>query len=236
MDNFESLRPDLFLPEAWSDEDKEAVVEEVRSKKIKTSMYSDIPMNCKAAKCKFASTCPLQQENKAPKGKPCPYELAMVRQFMMDYLEELQVDPNSITEIAMVRDLVNAEIQSTRATKILADEHFIQDNIVGIDERTGEALLRPELHQAVHFEEKIHKRKKDLRNQLLATREAKAKAGQGNVDTSQVLSEIVDQVREFDRKRDALIKDKLGSKAIDDPYINQDIQDAEVIDVEPEDD
>jgi hypothetical protein len=33
----------------------------------------------------------------------------------------------------MVRDLVDQEVQYLRKTKLLSKEHFIQENIIGID-------------------------------------------------------------------------------------------------------
>jgi hypothetical protein len=57
MKQFESLRPDLFFPETWTDDEKERAVELVRPQKTRTSMFSSIPMNCEATKCTFADTC-----------------------------------------------------------------------------------------------------------------------------------------------------------------------------------
>ena len=96
-------------------------------------MFSSIPMNCEAEKCIFASTCPLMKENLAPKNKPCPIEMSMVAQFTAEYLEQLDVNPNNLVEVSMVRDLVDQEVQYLRKTKLLAKEHFIQENIIGID-------------------------------------------------------------------------------------------------------
>lgn len=237
MRSLEQLRPDLFLPENWTKRQKDEVLEEVRSERTRHSLLTSIPMNCKASKCKFADTCPLQQRGIAPKGSPCPIELEIIQQFMRDYMEELHVDPENIVEVAMVRDLVNQEIQYLRATKVLAQEHFVQENIVGIDENTGEPLLRPELHVAVEFEDKLLKRKTQLRKEMMASRNEKAKLGQGKVDTSQLISEIIEQVSEVDRKREELIKRKMGIQAID-SYVDEDfdVMDAEVIEDEDDND
>jgi flagellar L-ring protein precursor FlgH len=39
------------------------------------------------------------------------------------------VNPNNLVEVSMVRDLVDQEVQYLRKTKLLAKEHFIQENI-----------------------------------------------------------------------------------------------------------
>lgn len=215
MKQFESLRPDLFFPETWTNEDKEKAIDLVRPQKTRNSMFSSIPMNCEADRCIFADTCPLLKESLAPRGKPCPIEMSMVSQFTAEYLDQLDVNPNNLVEVSMVRDLVDQEIQYMRKTKLLAKEHFIQENVIGVDQ-DGQPILKKELHLAVELEDKLHKRRKDLRNQLLATREAKAKVGQVQLDTAQAISEIIDKVQSIENQREKLLKQKLGTYEIDD--------------------
>lgn len=224
LKEFESLRPDLFLPETFSDEEKEKVVELVRPQRTKTSMFSSIPMTCEAIKCVFASTCPLMKENLAPRGNPCPIEMSIVSQFTYDYMEQLDVNPENLVEVSMVRDLVDQEVQYIRKTKLLAKEHFIQENVIGVDQ-DGQPILKKELHLAVELEDKLHKRRKDLRNQLLATREAKAKIGQTQLDTAQAISDILDKVRGIEKEREKLIKQKTGMLEVDEYII--DIEDSD---------
>ncbi len=99
LKNFESLRPDLFFPENWSDEEKSKAVDIVRPQKTRTSMFSSIPMNCESIKCIFASTCPLLKENLAPKGKPCPLEMSMVAQFTSEYMDQLDVHEENASNL-----------------------------------------------------------------------------------------------------------------------------------------
>ena len=209
LNNFESLRPDLFFPETWTDEQREKAVELVRPQKTRTSMFSSIPMNCEASKCTFADTCPLLKENLAPRGKPCPIEMSIVSQFTAEYMEQLDVHPDNLVEVSMIRDLVDQEVQYIRKTKLLAKEHFIQENIIGVD-NDGMQILKKELHLAVELEDRLHRRIKDLRNQLLATREAKAKVGQTQLDSAQAISDILFKVQSIENQREKLLKQKLG--------------------------
>jgi hypothetical protein len=222
MKQFESLRPDLFFPDHWPDDQKEKAVDLIRPQKTRSAMFSSIPMNCEAERCIFASTCPLMKENLAPKNKPCPIEMSMVAQFTAEYLEQLDVNPNNLVEVSMVRDLVDQEVQYLRKTKLLAKEHFIQENIIGID-RDGQPILKKELHLAVELEDKLHKRRKDLRNQLLATREAKAKVGQVQLDTAQAISDIIGRVQAVESQREKLLKQKLGTSELDDYIIDSEV-------------
>ena len=222
MKQFESLRPDLFFPDHWTDDQKEKAVDLIRPQKTRSAMFSSIPMNCEAEKCIFATTCPLLKENLAPKNKPCPIEMSMVAQFTTEYLEQLDVNPNNLVEVSMVRDLVDQEFQYLRKTKLLAKEHFIQENIIGID-RDGQPILKNELHLAVELEDKLHKRRKDLRNQLLATREAKAKVGQVQLDTAQAISDIIGRVQAVESQREKLLRKKLGTSELDDYIIDSEV-------------
>jgi hypothetical protein len=225
MKQFESLRPDLFFPESWSDDEKKRAVELVRPQKTRTSMFSSIPMNCEATKCTFADTCPLLKENLAPKGNPCPIEMSIVAQFTAEYMEQLDVQSDNLVEVSMIRDLVDQEVQYIRKTKLLAKEHFIQENIIGIDNE-GQPIMKKELHLAVELEDRLHKRRKDLRNQLLATREAKAKIGQTQLDTAQAISDIIHKVQNIEIEREKLIKKKLGTYDKDDYILVEEDKDS----------
>ncbi len=220
LKSFESLRPDLFLPESYTDEEKDKVAELVRPQRTKTSMFSSIPMTCESYKCVFADTCPLMKENLAPKGAPCPIEMSIVSQFTSDYMFQLDVNPENLVEVSMIRDLVDQEVQYIRKTKLLAKEHFIQENVIGVDQ-DGQPILKKELHLAVELEDKLHKRRKDLRNQLLATREAKAKIGQTQLDTAQTISDILSKVQQIEKEKNKLIKQKTGEIEYDE-YIDVD--------------
>ena len=223
MKSLESLRPDLFFPEQWTDEQKDKALDIIRPQKTRTTMFASIPMRCDGSKCIFANTCPLLKENLAPVGDPCPIEMSMVSQFTYEYMNQLDVSPDNLVEVSMVRDLVDQEVQYMRKTKLLAKEHFVQENIIGVDQ-DGNPIMKKELHLAVELEDKLHKRRKDLRNQLLATREARAKAGQTQLDTAQAISDIIDKVQSLETEREKLIKKKLGTFEKDD-YIEAQILD-----------
>jgi hypothetical protein len=69
----------------------------------------------------------------------------------------------------------------------------------------------------------LHKRRKDLRNQLLATREARAKTGQIQLDTAQTISEIIHKVQSIEIENKKLIKRKLGIYDVDDYIVDSEV-------------
>ena len=229
LEEFSQDRPDLFFPESWSDEKKNKAVSTLRSETTRSRIFTSIPIKCKGPDCPFAEVCPLQQENVAPVGERCPIEMSMLKQLTAELISEFRVDEKSLNELAMIRDLVNQEIQHIRVTNILAQDDFMQDVFAGVNERTGEVIFKKELHQAITFEDKILKRKKELRNQFLATREAKSKAGLGQMDSSKVLSELMFDVEQVRLEREKAIREKLGLAEVDEYIRDSEIVDAEVV-------
>lgn len=221
MAQVEELRPDLFYPEHWGEAEKGVLAEQLRPSRVKTGMLSSIPMVCRGTKCPVHQLCPLYEQNIAPIGKLCPIEMAMVQQFFQAYVEELNVDTSRLVEVSMIRTLVDQEIQYLRKTKLLALEDFIQENVVGVDQ-DGAPITRKELHMAVDLEDRIHRRMDKIRTQLLATRESRAKIGQGQADTAQAIADLLDKAAELDRVREKALKKKLGKEYVDD-YIDAEV-------------
>lgn len=213
----EKMRPDLVYADSWTSEQKEEANQLLRRGGSKLGMLKLIPMDCQGADCLYARVYPLIHEG-GPTHKPCPVESATVLQFFNDYVEELGVDINRMVEVTQVRDLVNQDIQALRASLVLGQEHFIQENVAGLDAE-GNVVVKKELHQAVDYEERILKRKERLRNQLLATRESRARMGQSSTDQAQVIANVLEDVRRLERMRNSVVEQKLAM-----------IEDAEIVD------
>jgi hypothetical protein len=233
LDTFADLRPDLFFPGDWSPEKKNRVEAEMRPRKVRTAMYSQIPMQCDGPHCPYAAVCPLMKTGDAPIGYSCPIEGAIVIEFAHNYQREFGVDENNLVEMSMVRDLVDLEVQFMRSKKILAQEHFIQENPVGVDP-DGNVVVRKELHQAVEYDDKLLRRKEKILNAFLATREARTKAGQGVADASQQIANLLDSVRDHAAEKDRLVLEKMGVQ-VTDKYI-EDMKRKKAEEKEPEGD
>ncbi len=218
---FEATYKDDYLPEEYSDKKKKRIMEEMSPGKIRSLMFTSIPMVCKNDKCMFAQSCPLFKEDLAPTGLPCPYEAGMVKNLMADYMDQLDVEPDNGIELSMIRDMVDEEIQYFRKTRILSREDFIQENVVGVD-ADGEPVLRKELHLAVDLEDKLHKRRQVLRKEFLASREAKSKANIGAINTAASLSTLMSNLRQHELEQEAMTKRLLGIVDQDD-YIETDL-------------
>lgn len=208
------------LPVEWDEDARSKSAAKITSSKIKTGAFTSIPMICKGPQCPFKDTCPYFQDGTAPIGSPCPLELGMVRTFMADYIDRLEIDLDNWVELSQVRSLVDQEVQMIRKSKYLAKEDFIQENVVGIDS-DGDAVFKKEMHLAVDWEDRILKRQAQLYKQLLATREAKVKAGAAQIDSAQSLSGLMNNLRKFEEQKEVEIKQRLGIVDVDE-YIETD--------------
>ena len=134
LQQFEEMRPDLFLKELYEKpEDLEIATEAIRPTRTRSAMFTSIPMKCRGKDCPLADSCILLAKGIEPLGKKCPIELAMVSDFMQNIMSDLNVDPDNLVEVAMVRDLVDNEVQHVRKSHLLGKEDLIQENIIGLD-------------------------------------------------------------------------------------------------------
>lgn len=204
-----------FLPEHWSEEQKNEAVAITDKKTTKAALLTAIPMVCRGPKCQFAKNCPLQQQERAPIGHGCPYEFAIVKNLMEDYVAELQVDSESIVEMIQVRDLVDYEVQLHRATKLLAQEDFIQENCIGVDQ-DGDPIMKKELNLAIDYKDKINKWRQTAFKNFIMTRDAKMKHEAALMNSAEGMSALMRDFGKTQRAKEEALKLKLGIIDTDD--------------------
>jgi hypothetical protein len=175
----EAQKESLF-PATWTKESIRAAEDIVIKTNTAAGVMSSIPMRCKGASgCPYKTSCPLLPHNLAPEGFSCSIEMQLLLTMFESLCEELLVDPDeNYIDSALVRDLCNIYIQEARATKVLADEHFIMENVLSIDKQ-GNVVYHKEPHIAILYSDKLHKKKLEIMEILIATRMSKVKAVKG---------------------------------------------------------
>lgn len=177
-ENIESLLPSREeLPTEWkvSERGMRALNAALSMAATKHGLYASIPMLCKADDCPYAEVCPLVEMEQAPHGERCPLEIARILKKYNDYTKELQIDEKNIVDMSLIKDLIDLDIQITRAdNKLAIDGDFLQEQVVGISEQTGEAITNPAIHKAVEYKEKLLKKRHDTLQLLHSTRKDKA--------------------------------------------------------------
>jgi len=144
---------------------------------LKHGLYASVPLLCRMERCPYAEVCPVYQLEEmsisaraAMNGRPCPVEQFMINQWYDWYITSLDIDPEKAEEVSLVKDLVQAEIQDLRVSRIDALKHFITNQTVGVDPRTGRILTQEVLSPHVLFQDKVKNRKYQILKMLNATR------------------------------------------------------------------
>ena len=159
-------------------------------KKVLSTEFS-VPMLCKGHQCICSGTCPLVAMEKPPLAHKCPLELMLMNRWKDEYVNSLKIDWNDKVERVLTSELIEIDVLNARANTVLADEGFIMENIVGVNEQTGEPVAHKQKHIALELKEMMYNRRSKVLKEMLATREAKAKFIQDlQGDPSQYASEL----------------------------------------------
>ncbi len=109
---------DDYASVTYTAEEKRRIDSHLR--KLSTGASAMIPLFCAGPACPFAARCPLQQINKAPIGKACFIEAQLLQHWVIQYMEEYQVDPDSFTEVGYCNELAEIEVMLYRLNQLLA--------------------------------------------------------------------------------------------------------------------
>jgi len=168
--------------------------------------FKSVPMVCLAEACSISSQCPLQAAGKAPLGKLCPFEQFFMEKWRDEYIISLKADWDDKIERALVMELVEIDILNARANAYLATEGFIMENVVGINEQTGEPLIRKEEHIALSVKTKVQARRDKILKSMVATREAKTKLFTAIKDDASTYSaKLRERARQMEEQHDVSV-------------------------------
>lgn len=124
--------------------------------------------------------CPYYKEDKAPVGQPCPVEVTIAEYWTNKYMADLNINPNSITEVLTVSRLVEISILENRLTMYMA----IHDPDLTIDYVTSVDMEGNEVHNkasSIAFEqrERLDRSRLKILESLAATRDKQLKIQAG---------------------------------------------------------
>lgn len=168
----DTFAADLF-PSDWTPAQVSKGSSELFDHRFANGLWSKIPMICRTG-CPHEENGQCKLSNR-PRGDRCPEEAAYVELLMSKYLESLNIPFDDISQVSLVRDLVDVEIQQLRKQGTLARQDLIIEQTVGTD-RQGNELTQIIENPILITDERLSKRKGVIMKQLLASREAQAKA------------------------------------------------------------
>lgn len=135
--------------------------------RLKTGMYSPIPIICKADDCPYSESCSLLPYDLAPEGEFCPVEIAKIEALVQGYYSDFELDEMSFTDRALVNEVVGLDIMIDRCKALMAKEGTpVVDIVIGVAEN-GAEIHQPAVSKSIEAYEKLTKRK-DQKLQFLA--------------------------------------------------------------------
>lgn len=185
------------LPATYAKKLSPEKIVEVR-KYLHKRLHSDlaVPMVCLGKNCQFASQCPLSDN--APVGELCPFEVAAAEKWRQDYIKSLSIRTDDKIEMILLNELVEIDILMARANMIIAQEGFVMENIIGINEQTGEPMYRKEEHVALGVKRMLTQERSKILKAMVATRESKVKLMKDfSKDPSEYLSKLRERARQL---------------------------------------
>lgn len=135
--------------------------------RLKTGMYTPIPIICKADSCPYSESCSLLSYDLAPEGEFCPVEIAKIEALVQGYYSDFELDEMSFTDRSLVNEVVGLDIMIDRCKALMAKEGTpVIDVVIGIAEN-GAEIRQPAVSKSIEAYEKLTKRK-DQKLQFLA--------------------------------------------------------------------
>lgn len=141
-----------------------------------------IPMLCPGPdKCNIGPRCPFISIKKYPISEPCPLEVDLVQTRTRSYVEELSIDPESMTQMILVNRLVELDLLDYRANIGLSGgkdgeaPSLLKTTITETDQSTTESV---DIHPLLNAKSKFHVERLKTLEALVATRRERYKKAQ----------------------------------------------------------
>lgn len=144
--------------------------------RLTTGTAAAVPIVCKGVTCPFKAKCPYYENNIHEVGEDCLVEAQLIEFWTYKYMEELEIDTSSISEMHTLSNLVELAIMDLRMSNYIAinDQDLMMDFIASVDPN-GVPLTNKGASIAFDVKERIDKRRLKLLETFNNTREKKAK-------------------------------------------------------------
>lgn len=146
--------------------------------KLTTGSAAMVPMYCGGDVCPFKDRCPLYQMKKHPLGKQCLIEVQLMKEWIIRYFEEYDIDPNNFTEIGYINELAEIEIMLMRLNMNLAkpsNSELVVDQVVGIANDGQTPLLMKQISPFMELKDKLQSRRSRIIKLMVGDRQEQYK-------------------------------------------------------------
>lgn len=166
---------------------------------MKHGLAAGIPIICRGNKCPYVTTCFLAEDER-PVGERCPIEMGAIISRFEQYCRALDIGEDDVVDMALVRQLVDIEIQMLRAdNKMAIDGDFIEQVVAAVTE-DGRAFYKPELHKAVDLKDKLRKDHHRILQLLNSTRKDRERLRREASDPSILAATLMAKVRDLEKQ------------------------------------
>lgn len=156
------------------------VRQSIDDNKFKFYQFAGIPLVCKGNNCKFKDTCTADPNDRI-EGTRCLVEISTIvsrfEQLCTHFgisIEGDTIADKDCVDVAMIRDIIDIEIQMLRAdNKIALSGDFMTEHIAQIDKK-GNAYYEDIVHPAMDLKLKLKNERDKTFSKLNSTRKDKA--------------------------------------------------------------
>jgi hypothetical protein len=159
-----------------------------KSSSIRHGLTHIAPLQCLGpTKCPFFNACPIPEDpdrpgpnSDYPINMPCVLESNYVAQRVVDYMKQLQVDPQDPIEMSLINELAMMDLMKNRAVLVMSNGDSLGQgrDLLAVDEfvdAEGNTRHSIRSHPAVDILDKLERRRTKLLDKFLATRESKVR-------------------------------------------------------------
>lgn len=157
-----------------------------------------IPLHCFGEKC-FNKLCPFHITKNYPYLKQCVIETQLIKNLTRSYVEDLGVDPNSISEMTLINKMVECDVIDFRANIGLSGSRDQEDGTllktVITESDNGMHKEEVNIHPLLEAKDKAAQLKIKILDSFAATRREKYKKQAAlkkseDTDSSQMMSKL----------------------------------------------
>lgn len=187
--------------------------------KMSTGSAAMTPMYCGGDLCPFKTRCVFWQMGKAPLGRQCLVEVELMKQWVIDHMEEFDVDPQNFTEVAYANELAEIMILERRLNMNLAkaeNAELVTDANVGVD-REGDPIIQKQISPFMELKDKLASRRSRIIKLMVGDRQEKYKKEAAlkvklDSDSSSRMATMRTQLENLTRQLDTMEKEAISQQ------------------------
>lgn len=168
-------------------------------KNSRFNIFQSSPIICKSDACPYYDTCPIQElvDTDGLQGTRCPYELTLAASLTDKYVKHFvaeneintmdEVDPITLD---LIKELVDYDVQISRADRIMANKgDFLDEIVTGITPQ-GELVTNKEIAKWVEYKNSLIDKKHKTMQLLNSTPKDKASTAKMDQDFASYVAEL----------------------------------------------